>query len=150
MDIDRDRAAALGVTPEQVELALSTAFGTRQVSTIYASNDTYQVIAEVAPEFQSDPSWLRQLYVRTAEGTLVPLASVVRVREAAGPLSVNHSGQLPSVTISFNLAPGVSLGQAVDAINARAARSCPPESPRRSRGRRRPSRIRSPGWGSCS
>ncbi len=125
VDIDRDRAAALGVTPEQVELALSTAFGTRQVSTIYASNDTYQVIAEVAPEFQSDPSWLRQLYVRTAEGTLVPLASVVRVREAAGPLSVNHSGQLPSVTISFNLAPGVSLGQAVDAINAKALQILP-------------------------
>jgi len=125
VEIDRDRAAAVGVTPEQVELALATAFGTRQVSSIYAPNDTYPVLAEVSPEFQTGASWLSVLHVRNAGGALVPLSSVVDVVDAIGPLSVNHSGQLPSVTISFNLAPGVSLGDAVELIERRAAEVVP-------------------------
>ncbi|MBX3355414.1 MAG: efflux RND transporter permease subunit [Phycisphaeraceae bacterium] len=127
VDIDRDRAAALGVTPEQIELALATAFSTRQISTIYAPNDTYQVIAEVSPDFQTDASWLSLLHVSSATGDLVPLDAVVDISEALGPLSVNHSAQLPSVTISFNLAPGVSLGEAVRLIEARALEVVPAE-----------------------
>jgi len=124
--VDRDRAASLHVTPGQVELALSLAFGSRQVSTIHAADDAYQVILELLPEFQGDPEWLGQLHVRSATGQLVPLAAVATVEDEIGPLSVNHSGQLPAVTISFNLAPGAALGPAVDAIEALARSTLPP------------------------
>jgi HAE1 family hydrophobic/amphiphilic exporter-1 len=117
VEIDRDRARSLGVTAEQIENALYDAYGSRQVSTIYAPVNQYWVILEVLPEFQRDPSALAQLYVRSTTGTLVPLAAVARIRRGAGPLTVNHFGQLPSVTLSFNLAPGVSLGTAVEDVN---------------------------------
>jgi HAE1 family hydrophobic/amphiphilic exporter-1 len=116
--MDRDRAVTMGLTPEQIETALYAAYGARQISTILAPDNQYQVIMEVAPEFQADASKLSMLYVRSSKGQLVPLKAVTRLRDDVGPLSINHSGQLPSVTISFNLKPGVSLGQATDAINA--------------------------------
>ncbi|MCY2930397.1 MAG: efflux RND transporter permease subunit [Planctomycetota bacterium] len=118
--IDRDQAKIRGVTPRQIMDALYSAYGTRQISTIYTPNNEYQVILELLPEQQTDPSKLSALYVRSSRGPLVPLKAVTRQSESVGPLTVNHTGQLPSVTISFNLKPGVSLGQAVDAVKAAA------------------------------
>ena len=118
IEIDRDRAAARGVTPQQIERALYDAYGSRQVSTIYTSTNQYWVIMELAPAYQADPSALSHLYVRASRGGLVPLDAVVRVSTGAGPLSVNHLGQLPSVTLSFDLAPGLSLGDAIRRIDA--------------------------------
>ena len=118
--MDRDRIAALGLTADQVESALSNAFGSRQVTQIYAPNNAYQVIMRVAPEFQRDASALSLLYVRTGEGRQVPLSSVTRVDTGVGPLAVNHTGQLPSVTISFNLRPGIALGDAVTQVESAA------------------------------
>jgi HAE1 family hydrophobic/amphiphilic exporter-1 len=111
--IDRERASALGVTASQVEEALFTAYGARQVSTIYGASDQYAVIMEVMPEFQRDPDALSLLYLRSASGTLVPLSTVAKFRTETGPLTVSHTGQLPSATISFNLMPGKSLSDAV-------------------------------------
>ena len=113
--MDRDKISALGLTVNQVETALYNAYGTRQVSQIYAPNNQYQVIMQVAPEFQNDPAALSMLYVRSTSGRLIPLehgraASTTDV----GPSVVSHTGQLPSVTISFNLKPGFALGDAVD------------------------------------
>ena len=115
--IDRDKASALGVTAEQVEDALYTAYGQRQVSTIYAPNDEYWVIEELEDKYQRDPTALSMLYVRSSTGNLVPLNAVALLSTSLGPLTVNHLGQLPSVTISFNLKPNVAIGQAVDQIN---------------------------------
>ncbi|HET7710471.1 MAG TPA: efflux RND transporter permease subunit, partial [Thermoanaerobaculia bacterium] len=117
VDIDRDRAAALGLTAQQVEDALYSAYGARPISTIFAPNNQYQVILELQPQFQTDPSALSMLYVRASSGDLVPISSFATLRPSLGPLSVNHSGQLPSVTISFNLKPGVALGDAVEAVD---------------------------------
>jgi HAE1 family hydrophobic/amphiphilic exporter-1 len=125
VDIDRNKAAVLGVTPEQIELALNSAFGTRQVSTIYASTNSYRVIMELLPEFQTDPKWLDTLYVRSSNGSLVRLTSVATLTREVGPLNVNHSGQLPAVTISFNLAPGASLGPVVEEVDRIAAETLP-------------------------
>ena len=116
VDIDRDRASALGVTAEQIERALGDAYGSRQVSTIYTPSNQYWVIMELLPEYQRDPAELGRLYVRAASGRLVPLGAVARLRPGIGPLTVTHLGQLPSVTISFNPKPGVSLSQAVGEI----------------------------------
>ncbi len=118
VEINRDQAFYLGVTPLQIENALYTAYGTRQISTIYAPNNQYQVIMELLPEYQMDAQALSMLYVRSSKGTLAPLSAMTTLSEEVGPLTVNHSGQLPSVTISFNLKPGVSLGQAVDRLRA--------------------------------
>ena len=115
--IDRDKASALGVTAEQVEDALYTAYGQRQVSTIYAPNDEFWVIEELEDKYQRDPAALSMLYVRSSTGNLVPLNAVASLSTSLGPLTVNHLGQLPSVTISFNLRPGTAIGQAVDQIN---------------------------------
>ncbi|HLI82912.1 MAG TPA: efflux RND transporter permease subunit [Bryobacteraceae bacterium] len=115
--IDRDRALSLGVTPAQIEGALAAAYGDQQVSTIFTPSNQYQVITEVERRYQADPADLSKLYVHSAQGPLVPLESVVRITRGAGPLSVNHFGQLPAVTISFNLTPGFSLGQAADRVN---------------------------------
>ena len=123
--IDRDRTAALGVTPEKIENVLYTAYGARQVSTIYAPNNEYQVIMELLPEMQQDPTAFDLLHVRSSRGDLVPLASLTRLTTGVGPMSVTHSGQLPSVTISFNLKEGVSLGQAVDAVEKVARQAIP-------------------------
>ncbi len=125
--INRDRAAALGVTAEQLERALYDAYGSRQISTIYTPTNQYWVVLELLPQFQRDLSTLTQLYVRSRTGSLVPLASIAKVTPSVGPLSVNHAGQLPAVTISFDLAPGVSLGSAVADVE-RAARATLPSS----------------------
>jgi HAE1 family hydrophobic/amphiphilic exporter-1 len=119
VSLDRDRIAALGITADAVDSTLASAFGARQVAQIYAPNNAYQVILRVAPEFQRDASALNQLYVRTPGGQ-VPLSSVTRVETGVGPLSVNHSGQLPSVTISFNVRPGVPLSHAVSQVETKA------------------------------
>jgi HAE1 family hydrophobic/amphiphilic exporter-1 len=121
LDINRDKAASLGVSPRQLEVALQSAFGTREVSTIYAPTNSYSVIMELAPEYGRNPSALSLLYVRTSGGALAPIETMVESTTGVGPLSVNHSGQLPSVTLSFNLRPGVSLGEATAAVEDIAA-----------------------------
>jgi len=118
LNIDRDKLAALGLSFGQVEDALQSAFAARQISTIYAATNQYQVILEVAPELQTDAATLSRLYVRSSNGRLVPLDTVAQVSRGQQALTVNHLGQLPSITLSFNLLPGVSLGDAVDRIRA--------------------------------
>jgi HAE1 family hydrophobic/amphiphilic exporter-1 len=126
VQIRRDRAAALGVTAAQIEGALFDAYGDRQVSTIYAPNNEYKVIIRLLPAYQADPAALSLLYVRAASGEQVPLSTVATLNQDLGPLSVNHLGQLPAVTLSFNLKPGVSLGEATDAVQKIAATLLPP------------------------
>ncbi len=116
VEIDRDKAYALGVTADQIENALYDAYGQRQVSTIYTDINEYWVVMEVEPQYQSDPAALSQLYVRSSTGKLVPLNAVAKLGRSVGPMTVSHLGQLPAVTISFNLAPGVSLGTAVEQV----------------------------------
>jgi HAE1 family hydrophobic/amphiphilic exporter-1 len=116
VDIARDKASALGVTADQIESALYDAYGARQVSTIYTPTNQYWVIMELDPEFQRDPSALSQLYVRGSGGRLAPLNAVATLRPGVGPLTVTHLGQLPSVTLSFNTRPGISLSEAVAEI----------------------------------
>jgi len=125
VEIDRDRAATLGLTPNQVEDALYSSYATRQVSQIYAPNNTYQVIMELDPEFMKNPQALSMLYVRSSSGELVPLDAVAKLIPTVGPLAVNHSGQAPSVTLSFNLKPGTSLGDAVNEVNEAARTTLP-------------------------
>ena len=125
VQIDRDRAASLGVNAQQIETALYDAYGSRQVSTIYTPNNQYMVIMELRPEFQRDVNALRMLYVRSQTGDLVPLSAVSTLTQDVGPLAVTHSGQLPSVTISFNTRPGVALGTATAAVEAAAATTVP-------------------------
>jgi len=125
VNIDRDKASALGVTAEQVEDALFTAYGQRQVSTIYAPNDEYWVIMELEDQYQKDPAALSMLYIRSSTGSLVPLSAVANLTTSLGPLSVNHLGQLPAVTLSFNLKPGRAIGDAVNDIDALAQSSLP-------------------------
>jgi len=117
VDVNRDRALSLGVTPEQIQNALYTAYGNRQISTIYTPANEYQVVTELQPQYQRSPDALSKLYVRSNSGRLVPLDTVSRLQRTVGPLTIAHSGQLPSVTISFNLRPGVSLGDAANAVN---------------------------------
>ncbi len=125
MDIDRDKATALGVTVAQIEDALYSAYGDRQVSTIYAPNNQYMVIMELEPQYQMDPAALSLLNVRSNTGQLVQLDSVARISRSVGPLVVNHSGQHPSVTISFNLKPGVAIGDIVDKVEKLARNVVP-------------------------
>ncbi|RPI56290.1 MAG: efflux RND transporter permease subunit [Acidobacteria bacterium] len=125
ISLDRNKIAALGLTVNQVETALFNAYGTRQVSQIYAASNQYPVILQVDPEFQQDPAALQMLYVRSSGGKLIPLSTVARVSTGVGPLSVSHTGQLPSVNMSFNLKPGYALGDAVEAIEAAAASTLP-------------------------
>ena len=125
LDIDRDRAAALGVSATQVQSALLNAYGSRQVSAIYTPTNDYQVIMELLPEYQRDPNALRMLYVRSNSGKLVPLDSVTVQRTTVGALTVTHFGQSPSVTMSFDLQPGVSLGEAVERVQALALEVLP-------------------------
>ncbi|MFZ0335631.1 MAG: efflux RND transporter permease subunit [Candidatus Acidiferrales bacterium] len=125
INIDRDKALALGVSPQQIEDALDTAYGQRWISTIYAPTNEYWVIMELEPQYQEDPQMLSYLYIRSSSGTLVPLNAVSSLSTSLGPLTVNHLGQLPSVTVSFDLAPGVSLGQAVDEIQKLASDTLP-------------------------
>jgi HAE1 family hydrophobic/amphiphilic exporter-1 len=123
--IDRDKAASLGVTARDIEDALYTAYGSRQISTIFAPNNQYRVIMETLPEFQKDLADLSLLYVPAAGGRLVPLDSVVTMKPGLGPMTVNHSGQVPSVTLSFNLAPGASLGPATAEVERLARATLP-------------------------
>jgi HAE1 family hydrophobic/amphiphilic exporter-1 len=125
VEIDRDKAAALNVDPRTVEDALYSAYGARQISTIYAPNNQYKVIMELQPQFQLDPSALGMLYVHAKTGQLVPLGSVAIFKKEVGPLTVNHLGQSPAVTISFNLRAGVSLGDAIIDVNREATQVLP-------------------------
>ena len=119
--IDRNKASALGVSAQAIESTLYDAYGQRQVSTIYAPTNQYWVVMELEPRFQTDPSVLPLLYVRSSTGALIPLNSVASIKPTIGPLAINHLGQLPAVTISFDLKPGVSLSQAIASINRATA-----------------------------
>ena len=165
VDIDRDKASSVGISAQQIEDALNDAYGTRQISTIYATSNEYQVILEVKPEYQEDPSALGRLYIhstvapatssqstpnqsgpvqsslgvnssaqtpagqpatgQSTQGRLIPLSTVATLSRSVGPLLVNHLGQLPSATISFNLRPGVSLSAATDQVQALAKQTLP-------------------------
>ena len=116
--VDRDSAARLGVSVLAVDETLNDAFGQRPVSTMYKGLNQYRVVLEVSPEFQESPAALRDVYVKSASGPLVPLSAFARYETRPAPLAVNHQGQFPSITLSFNLAPGASLGAAVDHIQA--------------------------------
>jgi len=146
IDIDRERAAVYGVSVDQIRQELFNAFGSRQVGTIYTAANDYQIILESLPEIQGDPDALSKIFLKTSapaavvapgagvngvgvlSGPVIPLSAVTRVTRSVGPLQVNHQGQQPAVTISFNLAPGFSIGQATDAINRIAAESNMPAS----------------------
>jgi len=125
VQINRDKAAALNVDPAKVEDALYSAYGSRLISTIYAPNNQYKVIMELEPQFQLDPSALGMLYIHSKTGQLVPLGAVADFHREVGPLSITHLGQLPAVTVSFNLKPGVALGNAIAAVNREAAQLLP-------------------------
>jgi HAE1 family hydrophobic/amphiphilic exporter-1 len=116
LNIDRQKAATLGLTAEQIRTTLYNSFGSRQVATIYTASNDYAVILELGPSYQENAEALSKTFVRSTAGQLVPLATVATVTQGAGPLTVNHQGQLPAVTISFNLAPGVALGDAINRI----------------------------------
>ncbi|MEH1824553.1 MAG: efflux RND transporter permease subunit [Nostoc sp.] len=126
VDINRDQASALGLTANQIETALSNAYGTRQVSTIYAPDSQYQVIMGVEPKYQQNANALDLLSVRAPSGQLVPLNAVATLSKDVGPLTINHKGQLASVTFSFNLKPGVSLGNVTGKIEELARQTLPP------------------------
>jgi HAE1 family hydrophobic/amphiphilic exporter-1 len=125
VDIDRDRASSLGITANAVEDALYDAYGSRQVSTIYTPNNQYWVVMELEPQYQKNLDALGMLYIHSTAGDLVPLASLAKVTPSTGPSTINHSGQLPSVTLSFNLDPGVSIGAAVKNVERIAAQTLP-------------------------
>lgn len=123
--IDRERASALGVTASQIENALYNAYGQRQVSTIYTQTNQYQVILELLPQYQRDPTSLSELFIRSNTGNLVPLGAVANFTKGVGPMSVQHNGQQPAVSISFNTRPGVALGDAVTAVQEEASSVLP-------------------------
>ncbi|MEZ0374628.1 MAG: efflux RND transporter permease subunit, partial [Candidatus Sericytochromatia bacterium] len=125
LKVDREKASALGLSQQQVESALSNAFGTRQISTIYAPTNDYQVILELNPAFQRNMDALNLMYVRSANKELVPVSTVATVERAVGPLTVNHLGPFPSTSLSFNLPPDVALGDVVSKIEATAAKTLP-------------------------
>jgi HAE1 family hydrophobic/amphiphilic exporter-1 len=125
VSLDRDRIAALGLSVDQVESAMANAYSSVQVSTIYAPNNQYQILMRVAPEYQDRPDALSLLYIKSASGALVPLSSVATFKPGVGPQSVNHTAQLPSVTLSFNLAPGAALGDAAERVQTLATRVLP-------------------------
>jgi hydrophobe/amphiphile efflux-1 (HAE1) family protein len=118
IEINRDAAARLGISPSVIDETLYDAFGQRQVATMFTSTNQYKVVLEVAPEFQKDPSALSKIYVPGSGGTQVPLSSFAHFKETLEPLLISHQGQFPAVTLSFNLAPGIALGQAVEKIQA--------------------------------
>jgi hydrophobic/amphiphilic exporter-1 (mainly G- bacteria), HAE1 family len=123
--IDRDKARTLGLSASAIEQALADAYGSTQISTIYAPNNEYWVEMELEPQYQEDPNALNLLYVRSSTDQLVPLNTVTKITRTLGPLSVNHSGQLPSVTVSFDVAPGASLGSALSKVTALANNTLP-------------------------
>ena len=117
VEIDREKASSVGVTPQQIQSALNSAFGSKQVSNIYTATNNYWVILELDPKYQRDPSALSMLYIRSTTGVLVPLTSVAKLSFGVGPLSVTHLGQLPSVTLAFDLRPGLSLSEAITVVD---------------------------------
>ncbi len=125
VEIDRDKSSALGLSAQKIEDALYYAYGSRQVSTIYAPNNQYQVILELEGRYRTGPSSLELLYIRSAAEQLVPLSTVTRITEDLGPLTVNHQGQLPAVTISFDLKPGVAIGDAIPLVEELARKNLP-------------------------
>ncbi len=125
VDIDRDKASALGVNAQQIADTLYSAFGSRQVSTIYTSTNQYFVILELEEKYKRDPATLSLIHIRNRDGKLIPIESVSRVRHTVAPLTVTHMGQVPSVTITFNLAPGVSLSQVTTPIEELARTELP-------------------------
>jgi hydrophobic/amphiphilic exporter-1 (mainly G- bacteria), HAE1 family len=125
VSIDRDRAAAVGIDVNQIESALYNAYGARQVSTIYTPNDQFWVVMELLPQYQRDLSAMSLLHITGRNGVAVPLGSLAQIKPGTGPLSINHSGQLPSVTLSFNLTPGTSIGTAVERVQAAARQVLP-------------------------
>ena len=125
VEINRDLASSLQITADQIETALFNAYGSRQISTILAPNNQYAVILEMLPRYQSDPSVLSWLHIRAGDGRLVPIDAVARLKNDVGPVTINHNGQMPSVTISFDLRPGVALGAAVEQVNAMAREVLP-------------------------
>jgi hydrophobic/amphiphilic exporter-1 (mainly G- bacteria), HAE1 family len=127
VNIDREKASALGVSSGQIEGALNNAYGATQVSTIYTAINQYWVILELDPKYQRDPSALSMLYVRSSTGALVPLNAIAQISYKVGPLTVSHLGQLPSVTLSFDLQPGVSLSEAIAQIKKASAEMKVPE-----------------------
>jgi len=125
LNIMRDRAAALGVSSQQIELALFNAFGGRKVSTLYGESDQYSVLFEVDRKFQTDINAMESIFIQSPSGAMVPLSTVAQIKSGVGPISVAHLGQLPAVMLSFNLAPGVSVGDAVAAIEGVAREVLP-------------------------
>ena len=125
VEIDRDKSSALGLSAQKIEDALYYAYGSRQVSTIYAPNNQYQVILELEGRYRTSPSSLELLYIRSTADQLVPLSTVTRITEDLGPLTVNHQGQLPAVTISFDLKPGVAIGDAIPLVEELARKNLP-------------------------
>jgi len=125
IDIDRDKASTLGLSPEQIESALANGFGPRWISSIYAQNDQYRVLLELEPKYQRDPGVLSKVYVKSDTGNLVRLDAVAKLSEQVGTQSISHVGQLPAVTLSFNLKPGVSLGDALAKVNEVARQTLP-------------------------
>ncbi|MGZ5137039.1 MAG: efflux RND transporter permease subunit [Burkholderiales bacterium] len=125
INILRDRAAALGVSPQQIETSLYNAYGGRRISTLYGATDQYSVMLELDPRFQRDINALRSLYVQSSLGQMVPVNAVADIKSSVGPVSVNHYGQLPSVVLSFNLVPGVSIGDAVEHVQELARETLP-------------------------
>ena len=125
VEIDRESAAIYGISIEQIRQEMFNAFGSRQVATIFTSDNDYAVILETKPEFQTDTSALSRIHIKTASGTSVPLEAVTHIIPTVGPLLVNHQGSQPAVTISYNLVPGMSLGTAQDAIMSIASESLP-------------------------
>jgi len=123
--IHRDKASALGLTADQIESALFDAYGSRQVSTIYRPDNEYWVIMELEPKYQMDPAALSMLYVKSSSGKLIPLNAMASLTQNLGPAAITHYGQLPSVTLSFNLKPGVSLDQAVTSVEKLARETLP-------------------------
>src|SRR5437762_7382774 len=113
IEIDRDAASRLGLSASLIDETLYDAFGQRQIATMYTSTNQYKVVLEVSPQFQNDPTALSRIYVSGPNGVQVPLSSLAHMTSKVQPLSVNHQGQFPAVTLSFNLAPGVAIGQAV-------------------------------------
>ncbi|MSQ73276.1 MAG: acriflavine resistance protein B [Betaproteobacteria bacterium] len=120
VEIDRERASALGVSTLQIEAALNNAYGSRQVSSIFTATNQYWVILELEPRYQTDPAALAMLYVRSSAGTLVPLSALAKFTYGVGPMTVSHLGQLPAVTFSFDLRPGVALSEAITTIEKAA------------------------------
>jgi len=123
--IDRDKAATLGLSPERIESTLANCYGPRWISTIYAQDDQYRVLLELQPQFQTGPAVLQKLYIKSPDGQLVRLDSITQLKQDVGTQAISHAGQLPAVTVSFNVKPGVALGDAVERVRAVARETLP-------------------------